>query len=339
MPTGLGRWLPMTAVLVLALGPALAGADEAPPTFCHLAGSTDPGTALQAEVQIGQEAIDGTLVRAGNDRPLALAGTVLAGGPVELYVRGDFDQLVGTIRGTLRQEGPSGAWVVTGEWRDGDGLNPRPLALSEVARYVTLRAGQGDDLDVFCRYPFLLGTSPAIAEVNRRVRDEAMAWLQQAMSAGPWGASAPRAVRYEDTLVDDSHRLVSRLVRVVTASGTAPPGVTYRSENLEVVSGRVAPLRLGELFRAGSPYRQTLATRALEELRRVVAPDRVRGALARLREDDLKNFTVSPAALQLVIPAARAGTLGPDDVLVSVPLGSVAGLLDPHGPLGPGLPH
>jgi len=333
MPTGLARWLPTTAVLALALGPALAGADEASPTFCHLAGSIDPGTALQAEVQIGQEAIDGTLVRAGNDRPLALAGTVLADEHVELYVRGDFDQLVGTIRGTLRREGPSGAWVVTGEWRDDDGLNPRPLTLTEVARYVTLRARQGDDLDVSCRYPFLLGTSPAIAEVNRRAAAEAMSWLGQALAAEASGASAPRGLRYEDTLVSDTPRLVSRLVRIATGGGTAPPRVTYRAENLEVVDGRVAPLRLGELFRAGSPYRQTLSALAREELRRVVAPDRVSGALALLREEDLQTFTISPSALQFVVPAARAGTPGPDDVLVSVPLGPLAGLLDPGGPL------
>jgi hypothetical protein len=114
--------------------------------------------------------------------------------------------------------------------------------------------------------------------------------------------------------------------------------VTYRAENLEVVDGRVTPLRLGELFRAGSPYRQALAARALRELRRVVGPDQVRGAITRLRDDDLDTFTVSPAALEFVVPAARAGTTGPDDVLVSVPLGSLAGLLEPHGPLGSSRP-
>ncbi len=60
----------------------------------------------------------------------------------------------------------------------------------------------------------------------------------------------------------------------------------------------------------------------------------MKGAVARLRDEDLRTFTVSPSALQFVVPAARAGTPGPDDVLVSVPLRSVAGLLDPKGPLG-----
>jgi hypothetical protein len=328
------RWLPTTVALALALGPALAGAEEALPAIYHLAGSMDPGVAVQVELQIGKERITGSLVRAGDDRAVPLDGTVLADGHVELYLRGDFGRLAGTIRGTLRQEGPSGAWVLTGERRDDDGLNPRPLTLTEVARYVTLRARQGDDLDVSCRYPVLLGTSPAIAEVNRRAAAEAMSWLGQALAGEASGGPAPRGLRYEDTLVSDTPRLVSRLVRIETAGGTAPPRVAYRAENLEVVDGRVTPLRLGELFRAGSPYRQVLATRALEELLRVVAPGRVGGAVARLREEDLQTFAVSPSALQFVVPAARAGTPGPDDVLVSVPLAGLAGLLDPQGPLG-----
>jgi hypothetical protein len=199
---------------------------------------------------------------------------------------------------------------------------------------VTVNARRGDDLEVSCRYPFLLGRSPAVAEVNGKVGAEATAWLRQVLAAEPSGASTPWAVRYEDTLVHDSPRLVSRLVRIVTESMTAPPDVTYRAENLEMLDGRVKPLRLSELFRAGSPYWQTLSTRALEELRRAVAPDQVSGQPASLREADLDGFTVSPAALQLVIPAVRAGRPGPGHVLVSVPLGSVAGLLDPHGPLG-----
>jgi hypothetical protein len=330
----LARWSPAALALALVLGPGPAGAEETPPALYHLAGSIDPGVVLQAELQMGKEAITGTLVRSGSDRPSPLEGTVLADGHVELYVRGDFGRLVGTVRGTLRQEGPSRDGVITGEWRDGDALNPRPLRLEEVARYVTVSARRGDDLEISCQYPFLLGRSPAVAEVNGMVGREAMTWLQQALSEEPSGASTPRAVRYEDTLVHDSPRLVSRLVRIVTESATPPPDVTYRAENLEMLDGRVKPLRLGELFRVGSPYWQTLSTRALEELRRAVAPDQVSGQPASLREGDLDGFTVSPAALQLVIPAVRAGRPGPGHVLVSIPLGSVAGLLDPHGPLG-----
>jgi hypothetical protein len=328
------RWLPATVALALALGPALARADQASPDFCHLAGSIDPGVALQAELRIGEEAIEGTLARTGTDRPSRLEGTVLADGRVELYVHGDFGRLLGTIRGRLRPGGASGGRAIIGEWRDGDGLNPRPLDLEEVARYVTLRARRGDDFEVSCRYPFLLGGSPGVAEVNRKVSAEAMAWLGQALAEEGAGASAPPGLRYEDALVSATPRLVSRLVGVVTEGGAAPPHATYRAENLLIVDGRVTPLRLGDLFRAGSPYRQALATRAVEELRRVVAPDRVRGALALLREEDLQTFTISPSALQFVVPAARAGTPGPDDVLVSVPLAPLAGLLDPHGPLG-----
>ena len=332
-PTRLTRWLPTAAVLALVISPAPAGADETAAEPCHLAGTIDPGRAVQAELRIGKEAIQGTLDGAESDRSLALDGTVLADGRVDLNVRGDFDRLVGTIHGTLGPAGALGGRAIIGEWRDADGRNPRPLDLEEVARYVTLRGRRGDELDVSCRYPFLLGGAPEVAEVNRKVAAEAMDWLQHALGAEP-GSPAPRGLRYEDTLVYDSPRLVSRLVRLVTERSAAPLEVRYRAENLRVANGHVAPLLLGELFRAGSGYQQTLSTRAMEELRRVVAPPRVSGALALLREEDLQTFTISPSALQFVVPAARAGTPGPDDVLVSVPLRSISGLLEPGGPLG-----
>ena len=66
----------------------------------------------------------------------------------------------------------------------------------------------------------------------------------------------------------------------------------------------------------------------------MVAPTQVTGALVELQEDDLQNFTISPSALEFVIPSSRAGTPGPDDVLVSIPLTPLAHLLDPQGPLG-----
>jgi hypothetical protein len=329
------RWLPATLALPLATIPAAAWAEEPPPALYHLAGSIDPGVKLQAELRIGKEAIDGRLVRSGDDRPLTIDGTLLANGRTELYLRGDFDQLRGSIHGTLVRGRASGRRVIIGEWRDGDGGNPRPVELDEVASYVTLVGRRGGALEVTCRYPFLLGEQAQVAEMNRRVQSEAMAWLDKVLAAKPSGPSSLRELRFDDTVVDSTPRLLSRLVRIETRDGTAPPHVRYQAENLEVKDGQLVPMRLGELFRAGSPYLQSLSARATEELRRVVKPAEVKGALALLGEDDLQVFTVSPSALQFVIPSARAGTPGPSDVLVSVPLSSLAGLLDPAGPLGP----
>jgi hypothetical protein len=328
------RWLPATLALPLATIPAAARAEEPPAALYHLAGHIDPGVELQAEVRIGKEAIDGTLVRSGDDRPLTIDGTLLADRRTELYLRGDFDQLRGSIHGRLVEGGASLGRMIIGEWRDGDGGNPRPVELDEVASYVTLVARRGGALELSCRYPVLLGEQATVTELNRRVRGEAMAWLDQVLAAEPSQPSVPRDLRFEDTVVDFTPKLLSRLVRIETRDGTAPPHVRYQAENLEVVDGRVVPMRLGELFRPGSPYLQSLAARATEELRRVVKPAEVTGALALLGEDDLQVFTVSPSALQFVIPSARAGTPGPSDVLVSVPLRSLAGLLDPAGPLG-----
>jgi hypothetical protein len=329
--------LELSATLALALlfAPASSSAQEALPALYHFAGSIDPDVALQAELTIGQGAVSGTLVRSGRDRPSVLEGTVLADGHVDLYVRGDFEQLRGTIHGTLTRSGPESRRVLTGEWRDEDGRNPRPLELDETARYVSLRARRDDDLEVTCRYPVLLGSSPAILAANRAVRDEAMGWLQQTLAGEPSVRLASRALRFEDTLVEDTPQVLSRLVRIVTQDGDdVPPHVTFRAENLRLVGDRVVPLRLADLFRPGSPYLQTLSTLAQEELEKVVAPTQVTGALVQLQEDDLQNFTLSPSALGFVIPSSRAGTPGPDDVLVSIPLAPLAHLLDPQGPLG-----
>jgi hypothetical protein len=327
--------LSVTLALALLLAPAASMAQEALPALYHFSGSIYPGVVLQAELTIGQGAISGTLVRSGRDRPSVLEGTVLADGHVDLYVRGDFEKLRGTIHGTLTRSGPDSRRVLTGEWRDEDGRNPRPLELDETARYVSLRARKDDDLEVTCRYPVLVDGSPAGVVANRAVRDEAMGWLEDALAREPTVPRTFRALRFEDTLVEKTPQILSRLVRIVAQDGDgAPPHVTFRAENLRLVGDQVVPLRLAELFRPGSPYLQTLSTLAQEELEKVVAPTQVTGALVQLQEDDLQNFTISPSALEFVIPSSRAGTPGPDDVLVSIPLTPLAHLLDPQGPLG-----
>jgi hypothetical protein len=128
--------------------------------------------------------------------------------------------------------------------------------------------------------------------------------------------------------------LLSLLGESSCYSGGAHCNYEFQTLNFWRREGGVEKLRLGRLFRPGSPWREALSKRVIAGLRKAGASAVVDGVVTRLSEDDLSNWTLSDRALEVRFAPYAMGCFAEGSFVVEVPLEELKELADEAGPLG-----
>lgn len=270
------------------------------------------------------------------------------------------EELVARIEGRLAIE--SGRLVLEGERRpvDGDGiqtvrLEERGLALGAGARLVSRDVRMADSVRAIVFYaeaPRVIGETgevPADPPLERldaalveRIEAE-RAWFAESFGEVERDSITERIVRemgpswyessYDAWMAADSVLNVEATVSTY-GSGAAHPNHHTWTLVWDLEAG--AELELGDLFRDGSAWLDTLSQRAMKTLQRELVDmsddEWIRGG-AGPELDNFSAWTVVPDGIRIVFDPYQVAAYAAGPQVVVVPWASLGSVLDPDGPV------
>ena len=270
---------------------------------------------------------------------------------VPLTLRGDLtrdeaitlDEIIGDDKktGTFKGRFTKSRQTLEGTWSSADRKTVYPFKLSKIAEYLLLEAREGQcwyetsdssaqegPCSISLEYPRFLSTSPALRQIDTIIESRVMGDYNNFVS--------PKGNREEFSKVKDAKKgaewydnhhysiayyaddLVSVLLSNNNFAGGAHPLYTFESLTFSIKGGKAVPVSLADLFIPDAPY--------LEVLANIVFHD-----ATKLKDDDLKGFTISPAGIEFTFGESLGHWRSASSEIV--PYKALTKIIRPDGPL------
>lgn len=258
---------------------------------------------------------------------------------------------------TIKQDG---ALSIAGNWTQPDGqkktafsLHEEPIHFSGAAEIIAKTIKESNKklkYEIDAEYPQLIGlVSPGFEKFNKEAGSianrEVTEFKKNKSESSPddsEGSSPGNTLHMGYTIALATDDLISIQFDVGTYySGAAHPNSNAQVLNFDVKNART--LRLGDLFKPGAKYLQTLSSYAIKDLKGQSTAKGADGMLdnasiesgAGATARNYQNWTITKNGLAITFDAYQVGPYAAGPQYVVIPYSALKQIIDMNGPLGP----
>jgi hypothetical protein len=229
-----------------------------------------------------------------------------------------------------------------GEWTNPKGTKKFPFVLKMIA---STKKKQMKDFEVYVSYPVLSGNKASLAfntELEKYMNDRFDTLSAQIKNdykeAEDEEIKKEVKERYSYTIDCDIQYISDNLYSIVLLnyanSGGAHPGTWFTSVNYCYSNGRVASLKLSDLFKPNSNYLKTVSDICIIDLKKQGASLVVDGDVTDFNENMNSGqipFSITPKGLRFNFSAYEAASYAEGDFVVIIPFDKLNAILKTDG--------